>query len=77
MADKRDPYDGEYVGNIFGWKLSMIGLIVIVLFSALIVYRHYALDVPFGIEDPLQSEEEKERYAPKGRAERDSVRLEE
>lgn len=77
MAEERDPYDGDYVGNIFGWKLSMIGLVVIVLFSALIVYRHYALDVPFGIEDPLESEAEKGKFAPQSKAERDSVRLEE
>lgn len=77
MAEERDPYDGDYVGNIFGWKLSMIGLVVIVLFSALIVYRHYALDVPFGIEDPMESEAEKAKFAPPSKAERDSVRLEE
>ena len=77
MAEERDRFDGDYVGNIFGWKLSMIGLVVIVLFSALIVYRHYALDVPFGIEDPLESEEEKAKFAPQSRAEQDTVRLEE
>lgn len=77
MAEERDPFDGDYVGNIFGWKLSMIGLVVIVLFSALIVYRHYALDVPFGIDDPLESEEEKAKFAPQSKAERDTVRLEE
>lgn len=45
--------DGEYVGNVFGWRISIIGAIVIggmVLFAA---GRHYYLGVPAGFEDPL------------------------
>lgn len=76
MAAERDPYDGDYVGNIFGWKLSLIGLVVILGFTALIVYRHYALEVPFGIDDPLENEAEKARFAPASKAERDSLRPE-
>ncbi|OAV45398.1 hypothetical protein A3850_013245 [Lewinella sp. 4G2] len=63
-ADNKDPYDGEYIGNIFGWKISMIGLAVILFFTALAAYRHYSLDVPIGFDDPLESEEEKSKYAP-------------
>ena len=59
-----DPYDGEYIGNIFGWKVSLIGLGVIVFFVALAAYRHYSLDVPVGFEDPLGTEAEKAKYAP-------------
>lgn len=77
MAEDKDPYDGEYIGNIFGWKLSLVGAVVIVLFTALIVYRHYSLDVPFGIDDPLEQEAEKAKFAPQSKAERDSLRLEE
>lgn len=66
MEDKRDPYDGDYVGNIFGWKLSMIGLVVITLLCLLAAYRHYTMDVPVGFEDPLL--DQKERYAPAGQA---------
>ena len=54
--DKRDPFDGEYVGNIWGWRISMIGAAVIVLLSAFAAYRHYTLGVPFGLEDPAQME---------------------
>lgn len=77
MAEKKDRFDGEYVGNIFGWKLSLVGAVVILLFTVLIVYRHHSLDVPYGIEDPLKQESEKAKFAPESKAERDTVRLEE
>lgn len=73
MEDPKDPYDGEYIGNIFGWKISFIGLGVILFFTAVIAYRHYTLDAPLGFEDPLESEEEKARYAPPGAADRDTT----
>ena len=60
-----DPHDGEYIGNIFGWKVSLIGLVVIVFFVSLAAYRHYTLDVPIGFDDPLEAESEKAKYAPK------------
>ena len=35
-----DEYDhGEYLGNIFGWKVSFIGLAVILFFLALAFFR--------------------------------------
>lgn len=73
MAEERDPFDGDYVGNIFGWRISMIGLVVILAFGLLIVGRHYYLDVPYGIEDPLEDEEERAKYAPAGAADRDTL----
>jgi predicted MFS family arabinose efflux permease len=56
--DKKDPFDGEYIGNIFGWKFSMVGLALILLLSALMLYRHWKLGVPFGFE--LESQEQVE-----------------
>lgn len=55
--EKKDPYDGAYIGNIWGWRISLIGAAVIVLLSAFAAYRHYTLDVPFGLEDPEQKKE--------------------
>lgn len=77
MDDKKDPFDGEYVGNIFGWRLSLYGALVIVVFLALAAYRHYTMDVPIGFDDPLESQ--KDRFAPAGRADRakDSLRMKE
>lgn len=39
-------------GNIWGWKISTIGLIVIGLLLAIMIYRHKKLGVPFGQLDP-------------------------
>lgn len=44
----KDPFDGEYVGNIWGWKYSFIGLGIILFFLSIMIYRHYTLDVGFG-----------------------------
>ncbi len=66
MADK--PYSGnsekkdqiqdeeDYIGNIWGWRFSMIGLALILLMLALMIYRHYTLDIPFGGEEPASPE---------------------
>ena len=54
--EKKDPFDGEYIGNIWGWRISLIGAAVIVLLSAFAAYRHYTLGVPFGLEDPAKTE---------------------
>ena len=36
-----DPEEeGEYLGNIFGWKISLIGLGVIILCVGIIAYGH-------------------------------------
>lgn len=55
--EKKDPFDGEYIGNIWGWRMSMIGAAVMALLISLAAYRHYTLGVPFGFEDPEQTEE--------------------
>ncbi len=56
--EKKDPFDGEYIGNIWGWKFSMLGLALIVLMSALMIYRHISLGVPFGEASPNQEQQE-------------------
>lgn len=56
MSDeKKDPFDGDYIGNIWGWRFSITGAIVLLLLIGLMVYRHYQLDVPFG--EPAPAEE--------------------
>lgn len=56
MSEERDPYDGEYIGNIFGPKITLYGGLLILFFTCLAVYRHWALDVPFGMTDPEAQE---------------------
>ncbi len=35
------PQSDEYIGNIWGWKLSFVSLGVIMFFGALIYYKHH------------------------------------
>lgn len=54
--DNKDPFDGEYIGNIWGWRFSFIGLALILAMVALMVYRHVTLGVPFGEPQPPEPE---------------------
>lgn len=51
MSEKRDPHDGEYIGNLFGSKMTLYGGIFILLLVAFMVYRHWSMGVPFGMTD--------------------------
>ena len=53
MTQEQPPHDEVYVGNIFGPKFTLYGAIIILLFVAIILYRHWALGVPFGMEAPV------------------------
>lgn len=56
MSEKKetkDPFDGEYIGNIWGWKFSLIGGAIILFLVLVAMYRHYTLDVPIGFDEPL------------------------
>jgi len=54
MSDKKnqkphflDEYDdGEYLGNIWGWKFSFISLAVIIVLSAYVLYSYATQEVP-------------------------------
>jgi hypothetical protein len=39
--EKRDPFDGEYIGNIWGWKFSYLSLIIILVIAALMLVRYF------------------------------------
>lgn len=59
MAEKRDAlddFDGEYIGNMWGWKFSMFSLALIVIFSAIIAFQYYKTG-----EFPMPERYEKER----------------
>ncbi|MEO1623663.1 MAG: hypothetical protein AAFV25_00800, partial [Bacteroidota bacterium] len=38
-----EEWDGEYIGNIWGWKWSFISLGIILFVVSIMVYRHYNL----------------------------------
>lgn len=73
----RFPYDDDpdhpRSGNLFGWRISLIGGVVILLLVAIAAYRTYTLDVPVGFEDPLEQPENSNYYRDK--ADRENARL--
>ncbi|WP_116109026.1 hypothetical protein [Lewinella sp. IMCC34191] len=67
------PYDNSSdssSGNIFGWRISLIGLVIILFLAALAAYRHYTMDVPVGFDDPLEQPESRGYYQEKAERER-------
>ena len=46
-----DPSDQEYFGNIWGWKFSIAGLILIIIFAALLAYRTFVMDIPISEQE--------------------------
>lgn len=50
MAQEQESHDEAYVGTIFSSKFTIFGAIIILFFLAIILYRHWALGVPFGME---------------------------
>ena len=65
MADTpppTEPQKEEYLGNIFGWKISLIGAAVMLLIGAFVAYQHFVNKKALGFEDPLKGKEE--QYAP-------------
>lgn len=55
MSGNNHQEPEEYLGNIFGWRLSFIGLGVILLLSGIAAYRTYTLDAEIGFEEPVHS----------------------
>ncbi|MEZ4986144.1 MAG: hypothetical protein R2795_14080 [Saprospiraceae bacterium] len=55
--NQHDQQQDANQGNVFGPKMTLWGGIFILLFTALILYRHWVMDVPFGWQDPQQQEE--------------------
>lgn len=64
--DENDPPPS----NLFGWKISLIGLAIILILSAVAAYRHYSLGVPVGFDDPLEQEGSRGYYQEKAERER-------
>ncbi len=43
--------DGKYMGNVWGWKVSFLGGIVLSTLLAVMIYRHVTLGVAPGFEE--------------------------
>ena len=42
-----DLFDPTYQGNVFGWKLSFVGLAIILFAVGTVVYRHITMGISF------------------------------
>lgn len=54
------PFGGSNDGNIWPWKFSIFGLVLILVLLGAIAYRHYTLKAPLGFEDPLEQLEQED-----------------
>lgn len=60
MAKKRDAlddFDGEYIGNMWGWKFSFFSLAMILVLSAVIAFRYFQTG-EFPMPEQYQKEQE-------------------
>lgn len=57
QPEKRDTFDGEYIGNPWGWRFSLFGLALILLLLAIMIYRHLSLGVPFNWQPEPEKQE--------------------
>ncbi len=49
------PNDDEYIGNIFGWKISIIGAIVLLLVGGIIAYGHFTGKIDITTGEPINN----------------------
>ena len=54
--DALDDFDGEYIGNMWGWKFSFFSLTLILIFSAFIAFRYFQTG-----EFPMPEQYEKQK----------------
>lgn len=52
---ENQPDDSHYVGNIFGWKISTIGAIVMLVVGALIAYGHFTGKIDVTTGEPINN----------------------
>jgi|GEM_PF-1179652 len=44
QEERKDPFDGDYIGNIWGWRMSFMGLGIIVFMFAVLGIRILVMD---------------------------------
>ena len=50
---ENQPDDSQYIGNFFGWKISIIGAVVILAVGLLIAYGHYTGKIDIRTGQPI------------------------
>ncbi len=56
LKEQAENWEENYAGNIWGWKFSIFGAVLIVGLLSLMIYRYYTMDVPFNDiqADPME-----------------------
>ena len=65
--DKQSTEDPRYTGNLWGWRFSLISLLIILFFVGMIIVRHWMLGEPFDpskIKPPIPVEEDSTKSEP-------------
>ena len=52
---ENQPNDDEYIGNIFGWKISIIGAIVLLVVGGIIAYGHFTGKIDITTGEPINN----------------------
>lgn len=50
MEEQKKLEEQEYIGNIWGWKFSLWGLVFILLLVGVLIYRQEVLGIPINQE---------------------------
>ncbi len=61
MKEQIKKEEEEYIGNMWGWKFSMLGLVVMLIFGSLFAYRihKYGIESVFNKDTPTVFDEQK------------------
>ena len=49
-SNRDKEFDSEYIGNVWGWKFSVFGLVLILTLALSMWYRHYTTNTAPGFE---------------------------
>lgn len=75
QEERKDPFDGDYIGNIWGWRMSFMGLGIIVFMFAVLGIRILVMDKD-ELKERLESAEPIIKEDPDATP-KDTIRLEE
>ncbi len=52
---EKDPFDGEYIGNIWGWKFSRLSFYIILFIGAVMLIRYCQVADEGGFDKPASA----------------------
>jgi len=49
-SERDEQFDSQYIGNVWGWKFSVFGAVLIVTLLLAMWYRHYSTQTAPGFD---------------------------